>query len=71
MSGGRPLPRFACDCASCEARREAEWDRFVAGHGDVADHLRDVFLNPEGVTPVARLQEYLAQTRRTGEVEFR
>lgn len=67
---GRPLARFACDCAACVARAEDEWDRFVQAHDDVADDLRRVWLNPEGVTPVRRLQDYLAATRASGDVEW-
>lgn len=67
---GRPIARFACDCHDCRVRLEAEWERFVEGHQDVADRLRDVFLNPEGITPVRRLQEYLAATREAGETTF-
>lgn len=70
MSGGRPIERFACDCAACAARSEAVWERFVSGHEDVANHLRDTWLNPEAVTPVSRLQEYLAATRATGDVDW-
>lgn len=67
---GRPIARYACDCAACAARAQDEWDRFVDGHEEVANHLRDVFLNPDGVKPVERIREYLAHTRETGAVVF-
>jgi hypothetical protein len=60
------IPRYACDCDACRRRDEDTWDRFVSGHQEVADHLRDVFLNPESVTPVQRLQQYLVTARESG-----
>jgi hypothetical protein len=65
-----PVNIFACDCDTCRRRADEAWDAFVAGHQEDADHLRRVFLGTEGTTPAGRVVEYLAQTRRSGEVAF-
>lgn len=67
---GRVPNRYACECRDCVERREREWDAFVAGHAEVANHLRDTFLNPEGRRPVERVLEHLRASREAGTVTW-
>lgn len=66
---GRPLARFACDCAACQARVEADWQRFLDGHREEADHLRRVWLGVDE-TPANRVVSYLAASRQAGAVHW-